>query len=97
VAPSSGRRGRPWERLRRQVLADTAGVCWICGHPGAGDVDHDPPYSTLIRLGLDPEDPAHIRGAAHGALSRCPTCGRCCNQAKGNRPHQPTAASSRAW
>lgn len=95
TATHAGRRGRPWRRARAHVLSITT-VCWICGHEGAGEADHEPPLAELKRLGLDPNDPQFLR-PAHGALSRCPTCGRCCNQAKGNREHIPQAPASRAW
>jgi hypothetical protein len=95
VARSSGRKGRPWRRIRAQVLA-TSTVCWLCGHEGAGDIDHDPPRSELLARGLNPEDPQYLR-PAHGAYSRCPTCGRCCNQVRGNRDHIPPRTTSRAW
>jgi hypothetical protein len=92
---SAGRKGRPWRRTRASVLA-TSTVCWLCGHEGAGDVDHDPPRDELLAHGLDPEDPRFLR-PAHGASSRCRTCGRCCNQVKGNRDHLPKRTNSRAW
>lgn len=95
MAASSGRTGRPWNRIRAQVLA-TSTVCWLCGHEGAGAVDHDPPRSVLIAHGLDPEDPRYLR-PAHGSLSRCPTCGRACNESKGAREGRPQHTSSRAW
>lgn len=95
MSASAGRKGRPWRRARAEVLTAST-VCWLCGHEGAGDVDHHPPIDVLRAAGLDPDDPAHLR-PSHGALSRCPTCGRCCNQSKGNREHIAQAPASRAW
>jgi hypothetical protein len=95
MAASSGRSGRPWLRTRAHVLSVST-VCWLCGHEGAGDVDHDPPLVELRHLGLDPNDPRYCR-PAHGALSRCQTCNRACNQVKGARDHIPQRTSSRAW
>ncbi|MGI5232873.1 hypothetical protein [Actinoallomurus sp. CA-142502] len=93
---SDGRTGRPWRRARAQVLAAST-VCVLCGHEGAGDVDHDPPLTVIRALGLDPCDPALLR-PAHGSLSRCPTCGRCCNQIKGSRAAMPPPLNtSRRW
>lgn len=93
---SKGRTGRPWRKARADVLA-TSTICHLCGHDGAGDVDHEPPLAVLQAHGLDPRDPAYLR-PAHGSLSRCPTCGRCCNQAKGNRlAYQPAPQGSRHW
>jgi hypothetical protein len=95
AAATAGRKGRPWRRARDQVLA-TSTVCWLCGHEGAGDVDHEPSRQELIDMGLDPNDPQYLR-PAHGVLSRCSTCGRCCNQSKGNRDHLPILVTSRDW
>jgi 5-methylcytosine-specific restriction endonuclease McrA len=85
-----GPSGRPWRRIRAAVLA-TSDVCWLCGHPGANDVDHVIPRS----LGGDPLDPANLR-PAHGA-DGCPWCRRKCNQARGTRPGLPPLRTSRAW
>jgi 5-methylcytosine-specific restriction endonuclease McrA len=87
---------RPWRRVRAQVLA-ASDVCYLCGHPGSGAVDH------VISRKLRPDlalDPANLR-AVHGSLSRCPYCGgRACNEAKGDRPGLPDRAQprrSRPW
>lgn len=80
---SKGRTGRPWRRVREQVLAESD-ICHLCGHAGSGDVDHALPLATLQAMGIDPRDPEHLR-PAHGSRSRCPTCGRCCNQSKGDK------------
>lgn len=49
MSASRGKRGRPWERVRKIILKPPA-VCWICGglidpdlpprHPRSGSVDH---------------------------------------------------------
>lgn len=95
MAKHAGRKGRPWQRLRAQILA-ASDVCHICGHGGSRDVDHVIPRSLLIQLGADPADPTNLR-PAHGANSRCPTCGRCCNASKGARLHVPAPRTSRQW
>ncbi|MFD0902344.1 HNH endonuclease [Actinomadura sediminis] len=92
----AGRKGRTWRRVRERVLTDHGGICWICGHPGAGSVDHVIPRVHLLATGRDPEDPSNLR-PAHGALSRCETCGQACNEVKGAREHVPRAQGSRAW
>lgn len=92
----AGRKGRRWRRARAAILA-TSTLCHLCGHEGAGEADHHPlTLGQLIAQGLDPDDPAYLK-PAHGAFSRCPTCGRCCNQVKGDRDHIPQATQSRAW
>ena len=97
MAASSGRRGRRWRRCREAVL-EVSTICHLCGHDGAGDGDHHPvPLGELKRLGLDPDDPAYVK-PAHGANSRCPTCGRCCNQVKGAKVgYVAPARGSRNW
>ena len=95
MAASSGRRGRPWRRVRAAVLAEST-TCHLCGHGGAGEVDHRVPRSVVLALGGDPEDPTNL-APAHGARSKCPDCGVACNQAKGDRPHAPRRVTSRAW
>lgn len=92
---SKGRTGRPWRRARARLFAESPDVCWICGHAGTTDADHDPPLKTLEALGLDPCDPRYLR-RAHGVRG-CPTCGRKCNQEKGARSLPPAPATSRAW
>jgi 5-methylcytosine-specific restriction endonuclease McrA len=66
---------RPWKRVKTQVLA-TSDICYLCGHPGAGAVDH------VISRKLRPDlalEPTNLR-PVHGALSRCPVCGLACNE-----------------
>jgi len=96
VAKWRGRKGRPWERLRLQILEAYAYTCHICGHGGAGDVDHVVPRSELLRRGLDPADPSNLK-PAHGTRSPCRVCGRVCNQSKGARAYVPRGRASRDW
>ena len=79
VAKWAGRKGRPWERTRRAILA-RSNTCHLCGHEGAGEVDHIIPRS----LGGNPVDPGNL-APAHGWKSPCPICGKRCNQVKKNR------------
>lgn len=92
--PHAGRRTHAYQAARAAVLAVST-VCWLCGHEGAGSIDHEPPLVELRRRRLDPDDPRYMR-PAHGALSRCKTCGKACNESKGTgdaaRP-----ARSRSW
>lgn len=73
-----GRWGRPWRRVRAQVLAAST-VCWICGHDGSDSVDH----VTPLAIGGDPLDPDNLAPAHHRP---CPQCGKRCNIARGVRP-----------
>jgi hypothetical protein len=92
---SLGRTGYRWRMARKQVL-DVSRVCWLCGHDGAGDVDHEPPLPVLEAMGLDPCDVQYLR-PAHGSLSRCSDCGRCCNQSKGNGAGHSAPIASEVW
>lgn len=68
-----GRRLRP---LINFVVRRDAGICWLCGEPGADSADHDPPRSDLIAAGVpNPDDPEYLR-AAH----------LLCNKRRGKRP-----------
>jgi 5-methylcytosine-specific restriction endonuclease McrA len=94
-AIGGGPTGRPWRRVRVRVLA-ASDVCHLCGHPGAGAVDH------VISRKLRPDlalDPTNLR-PVHGSLSRCPWCRRACNEAKGDRSGLPPSQQprqSRPW
>lgn len=76
---SPGRTGRPWQRARQKCLA-ISDVCYMCGHAGSQDVDHIEPLAHG-GASLDPKNLAPL----HGAYG-CPTCGRKCNQEKGDKP-----------
>jgi hypothetical protein len=80
------------------VVTDRAGAgllpSHLCGHPGAGAVDHVISRKLAPWLALDP---ANLR-PVHGSLSPCPVCGRRCNEEKGDRaglPERPR--QSRRW
>jgi 5-methylcytosine-specific restriction endonuclease McrA len=91
----TGPTGRPWLRVRAAVLAAST-VCYLCGHPGSGAVDHVISRKVAPDLALDP---ANLR-PVHGSLSRCPVCRRACNESKGDRPGLPPRQQprqSRRW
>lgn len=54
------RKGRPYRRVREQVLAQDD-TCWLCGKPGADTIDHLVPISKGGSL-LDKTNlrPAHF-------------------------------------
>jgi 5-methylcytosine-specific restriction endonuclease McrA len=91
-----GPTGRPWRRVRAATLA-ASDVCYLCGHPGSGAVDHVISRKERPDLALDP---ANLR-PVHGSLSRCPWChGRACNEVKGDRPglgERQRPRQSRRW
>lgn len=90
---SRGRTGRPWRRVREQVL-DHCNICWLCGEwidrsipapdPMSASVDHVVPLSEGEHV--DPLDPAYLRPAHFG-----------CNSSRGNRAPRPRLNTSRAW
>jgi hypothetical protein len=81
-------KGRRWEAYARSVIAYYAGICHICNHAGARQVDH------LVPVTEDPAkswDPRNCR-PAHGVSRRpnpCPVCSIAagqpiyCNQIRG--------------
>ncbi len=58
--PNRPARPRGWAATRRRILDRDQGVCWICGRPGADQVDHKVP---LAQGGT--EDDSNL-GAVHG-------------------------------
>jgi hypothetical protein len=73
--------GRRYRILRRAYL-EANPVCWICGHGGSNQIDHDPPRAQhKAKLDQSTWRPAHGNG-----MGRCPTCGRACNQERGTKP-----------
>lgn len=96
TARHSGRHGRPWRRIRAQILAASS-VCWLCGHDGADSVDHLVPRALLLASGQHQllEDPANLRPAHH---QPCPTCGVRCNRKRGmGVAKRKTVTLSRQW
>lgn len=87
VAQHAGRRGRRWRKVKDD-LHRTSQMCWLCGHAGAFEADHEPSRKVLLALGLDPNDPQYVR-PAHGSSCPCPTCGQKCNQVKGSGGRRP--------
>lgn len=96
--------GRAWQATIRRITNSGQATCWICGHPGARTVDHVVPRSKWPRLpngqlapGCDADDnlrPAHGTRAQY-LTNRCATCGRLCNQSRGNKTER--ARHSRVW
>lgn len=79
---SHGRCGRPWQRLRAEVLAQS-NVCWLCGLPGADTVDH------ILPLVDHPE-------LAHDRANLAPAH-RSCNSRKGRRTNINLVRPTRQW
>jgi hypothetical protein len=103
AARTAGRKGRPHRRAKQQLRTNHGDLCHLCGHPGAGELDHDPPRWLLIKLGLDPNNPRYHK-PAHGSSCPCPYCPRdrrgrrrSCNQKKGGRIRAAPQRTSTAW
>jgi 5-methylcytosine-specific restriction endonuclease McrA len=79
-AKHHGRKGRPWRRLREQVLREEP-TCYLCGKP-ATTVDHVLPLSLFPTL-------AHERANLRG-------CCRFHNLSKGDRMPRRPSVSTRA-
>lgn len=62
------RTGRPYRRMRAQILAEDD-TCWICGKPGADTIDHLLPIS---------------RGGSVLDKKNCLPAHQACNSARGN-------------
>ena len=82
MVKSHGRAGRPWRRIRAEILA-ASDTCWLCGLPGADTVDHRLPLSIYPELAHDRSNlaPAHKQ----------------CNSRKGNKLDVLPIRKSRAW
>jgi hypothetical protein len=70
-------------------------LCHLCGHGGATQADHLIPISVWATQPIDP----HAMRPAHGnePHTRCATCGRACNQEKGNKLALPKLITSEDW
>jgi hypothetical protein len=75
------RRAQPtnWKTIKASVLIAHSGVCHVCQHDGATQVDH---LVNVARGGShDVDNLAPIHGTAYGA-NPCPTCGKRCHKDK---------------
>lgn len=66
-------------KKRDRVLRAHAGICHLCGHPDAEQVDHLIPWAEWTNPTLSVHDASNL-APAHGAP--CPTCGRQCHDDK---------------
>jgi 5-methylcytosine-specific restriction endonuclease McrA len=66
-------------KKQQRIIATHAGICHLCGHPDAHDVDHLVPWAEWIRTDLSVHDKSNL-APAHG--TPCPTCGRDCHADK---------------
>lgn len=93
VPKGAHRTGHRARQVRAQTFEVHGTTCWICGHEGAGESDHAVPVSVDAGLALAVEN----RRPAHGTSSRCPTCGRACNQERGAKPASSVFVPAVEW
>lgn len=67
-----------YRKVRARILA-ASDVCIMCGHANADAVDHIVP----VARGGPRKDPGNL-APIHG-VTGCPTCGRKCNNDKGDK------------
>ena len=68
-----------WRRETRPAVLDRdLHECQRCGAP-ATHVDHQPPLTKLVDVGLDPHDPQYCRSL----------CASCAGRADGHRSQEP--------
>ena len=63
----------------QRILTAHHGICHLCGHPGATEVDHIIPWAEWNNPALSVHDASNL-APAHG--TPCPTCGRDCHADK---------------
>jgi 5-methylcytosine-specific restriction protein A len=68
------RTGRPWRRLKARIIRRDAGICHLCGQPGADSADHLTPHS---QGGSD--HPSNLAAVHHNVAPYC-------NRRRGDRP-----------
>ena len=66
-------------KKQQRILAQHGGICHLCGHAGATEVDHLVPWAEWARTDLSVHDKSNL-APAHGAP--CATCGRDCHSDK---------------
>lgn len=71
-----------WNRKKANVISAYAGICHLCYHPGARQIDHLVPYAETHDDSIENLRPAH--GVAKSQNNRCPVCNLACNNIRGN-------------
>lgn len=73
--------GREWDRIKSNVISTWNGICHLCDHPGAKQIDHVEVYGENQDDSLSNLRPAH--GSAGKQKNPCPVCGINCNNVRG--------------
>ena len=82
------RKTRRWRNLKARIIRRDAGICHLCGQPGADTADHLEPFTVAPHRAYDPTNLA----AAHQR----------CNRVRGHGPIDKaraklTATVSNGW
>ena len=80
-----GAEGARWRRMTAHVTGRDAGLCHICGHPGAKVVDHVIPVTERPDLALDVSNMRAAHGYLKGGGGECATCSAA-SMARGGKP-----------
>ncbi len=88
---SKGRTGRPWLRIRRQILAQGR-PCWLCGQ----DIDPSLPRQHPWSFTVDHIQPLSRGGSARDLDNLAPAHARC-NSRRGSRVRVQPLITSRRW
>lgn len=73
--------GREWDRKKAVVIDHYKGICHLCGHPGARQIDHVIVYGETQDDSIPNLRPAH--GSAGSQKNPCPVCKLNCNNIRG--------------
>lgn len=73
--------GIEWDRKKAVVIDHYKGICALCEHPGAKQVDHVIVYADKRDDSIANLRPAH--GSSGSQKNPCPVCGLNCNQVRG--------------
>lgn len=85
--------GRRTQAARRYVIQRDAGICGICGHPGADTWGHKLPVSTHPQLEWNPDN----WQAEHGTTRTLEADGFECVGNYGKGPTTLTPPPTRRW
>lgn len=68
------RSGRPWRRIKARVVRRDAGICHLCGKPGADSADHVIPAAHGGTNAM-----SNLKAVHHDVYPNC-------NRIRGDRP-----------